>query len=115
MEQQVQSRTLTHVYTSTGKYTVSLTATNADGNNTLTQTNFINVIGPVLDNTTGNSYNTIQSAINDASTNNGDTILVSAGNYVENVVLNKNLILEAIGQVNVTPLDFTQACIYHQQ
>jgi PKD repeat protein len=33
----------THTYTASGVYTVSLTATNAFGNNTLTKTNYINV------------------------------------------------------------------------
>ena len=36
--------------------------------------NFIDVIGPVTDITTGLSYNSIQAAINDVNTNNGDTI-----------------------------------------
>ena len=66
--------------------------------------NLINVIGPVIDTTTGLSYNNITSAVNDINTNNGDTITVAAGNYTENVVLNKTLTLEALGVVNVTPL-----------
>ena len=37
----------THTYTTPGQYTVSLTAGNNDGNNTLTQTNYINIIYPV--------------------------------------------------------------------
>ncbi len=96
----------TYTYNTPGKYTVTLTATNADGNNTITMNNLINVIGPVADNTTGLTYITIGAAVNAA--NNGDTILVNGGNYIENVILNKNLILEASGQVNIIPLDSTQ-------
>ncbi len=96
----------TYTYNIAGIYTVTLTASNAYGNNTVTMASLIDVIGPVADNTTGLTYNTIESAVNAAK--NGDTILVNAGNYIENVILNKNLILEALGQVNVTALDTTQ-------
>ncbi len=98
----------TYTYNTPGKYTVTLTATNSYGNNTITMNNLIDVIGPVLDTTTGLSYNNITAAVNDINTNNGDTITVAAGNYTENVVLNKTLLLEALGVVNVNPLDATQ-------
>ena len=38
----------THTYTATGKYTVNLTAANADGSNATTQTDYIAVIGTEL-------------------------------------------------------------------
>ena len=57
--------------------------------------NLINVIGPVADNTTGLTYNTHWSSCQ-RYTNNGDTILVNAGNYIENVILNKNFNLRSI-------------------
>ena len=100
----------TYTYNTPGKYTVTLTATNSYGNNTITMNNLIDVIGPVTDITTGLSYNSIQAAINDVNTNNGDTITVAAGNYTENVFFNnKSLTLEALGVVDITPSDYTQA------
>ncbi len=48
-------------------------------------------IGPVEDVTSGHYYQSIQAAIDDTSTNVGDTIHVSSGTYVENVVVNKTV------------------------
>lgn len=55
----------THTYTNEGSYSVSLTAFNADGNNTITQNNYINVAIPptVTNSLTGGSYNTTQTVI----------------------------------------------------
>jgi parallel beta-helix repeat protein len=50
----------------------------------------------VVDLSSGLTYSTIQAAIDDANTTNGDMILVGSGIYRENVVVNKPLIL--IGQ-----------------
>lgn len=45
----------------------------------------------VTDVTTGHTFTTITAAINDATTNNGDTIKVSAGTYLEDVIVTKSL------------------------
>jgi|GEM_PF-6315150 len=50
--------------------------------------------GPVEDTTTGNYFQTIQAAIDSASTQDGDTITVAAGTYTENVTVSKPLIIE---------------------
>ena len=97
-----------YTYTTPGKYTVTLTATNSYGNNTVNVNNLIDVIGSVEDITTGLTYNNITAAVNDINTNNNDIITVAAGNYTENVVINKTLRLEALGAVNITQLDATQ-------
>jgi len=65
-----------HTYETEGTYQVSLTASNGFGTNTITQDI---TVGPF----------TIQGAINAASP--GDTIIVPAGTYAENVVLNKSV------------------------
>ncbi len=46
---------------------------------------------------TGEKYGTIQSAIVDAATTNGHTILVGAGTYNEDVTINKSLTLQGAG------------------
>ena len=58
---------------------------------------------PVHNFNTGLNYTTIQEAINDNDTLNGQTILVSHGTYYENVVVNKSLTLigESMGNTIV--------------
>jgi len=80
-----------YTYNKPGMYNVSLTASNAAGSNTTTVINYITV-SSVEDLNTGLYYQGIQAAINDASTNPGDTILVNGGTY-GNVVVNKTVIL----------------------
>ena len=53
------------------------------------------------------SYGTIQAAINDPKTLNGDTIVVLGGVYTENVLVNKALILLGKGTVMVQAADPT--------
>ncbi len=54
---------------------------------------------PVINETKGTSYDTIQAAISDAAS--GDSIYVKAGNYRENVNINKNnLTLRGAGAAN---------------
>jgi len=45
---------------------------------------------------TGEGFGTIQAAIDDADTQDGDTIAVGAGTYPENVVVNKELTIESV-------------------
>nr|WP_319372974.1 right-handed parallel beta-helix repeat-containing protein [uncultured Methanobacterium sp.] len=92
-------------YISTGVYNVSLFVGNAVGNSTLTKTGFINVLGSVFNSRTNSSYVSIQGAIDDVSTLAGDIIIVNVGNYTENVVVNKNLVLSALGFVNISALN----------
>ncbi|WP_321423212.1 right-handed parallel beta-helix repeat-containing protein [uncultured Methanobacterium sp.] len=97
----------THTYTRAGTYTVSLAVTTSIGNDTMTKTNLITVLSPpvITNNRTGTTYNSIQSAIDDVNTQNGDTLTVSTGNYTENIIVNKNLILTALGLVTIQPLN----------
>jgi parallel beta-helix repeat protein len=88
-------------YNTPGTYTVALTAANAGGSRTITQSDLINVWG-VVNSRTNTIYTTIQSAINDSR--NGDVLKVY-GEYTENVVVGKTLTLNAVGTAKVTPLD----------
>ncbi len=47
--------------------------------------------GPVLNTRTNETYVTIQSAINNNLTLNGDTLIAAAGTYAENVIVSKSL------------------------
>ena len=54
----------------------------------------------------GNSpYVTIQAAINDAATQNGDIIEVSDGTYTENLTVNKQLTLQSVNGALTTTIN----------
>jgi len=66
----------------------------------------INVLG-VYNTRTGQGFETIQAAINDANTQNGDTIILADGTYTENIIVDKGITLTPVSGVHVvlTPLD----------
>jgi hypothetical protein len=67
-----------------------------------TQNNISSALPDPYNPRTGQSYTTIQAAIDDPLTLNYDTILVEAGNYPENVLVNKRLNITATGAATVT-------------
>jgi hypothetical protein len=79
-------------------------ARDASGNQAAVQTmNYI--IHLVSDLTTGRNYSTIQSAIDDTTTLNGDIIQLKSATYTENIIINKSITLMAIsgGSVIIQP------------
>lgn len=56
------------------------------------------------DGSQGNSWRTIQHAIDDATVSNGDTINVAAGTYQEDMTINKELTLQGAGKTTTTIL-----------
>jgi len=61
---------------------------------------------------TGNIYTSIQSAIDDSSTLNGDTIQVHAGTFTENILITKKLTLMAVTGENVILQSFFKRHYY---
>ncbi len=64
-----------------------------------------NIVAPVTNDRTGKTFNSIQSAIDDQTTLNGDTLTVGGGSYIENVVVDKSVILNTAGSVYISPLN----------
>jgi len=87
---------------------LSFMAVDMSGNIRMVQTlNY--VIAPVINVNTNKGYHHIQNAIDDSSTQNGHTIAVSAGNYIENVVINKSLTLMCVtSNVTIQALNTSQ-------
>jgi parallel beta-helix repeat protein len=86
-----------HIYDTTGTFTVNLTVRNAGGSDSEVKTDYIVVSEapplPVLNVNTGIRYATIQAAVTAATA--GNTILVSDGSYTENVVIDKSIIIRS--------------------
>ncbi|WP_321423204.1 NosD domain-containing protein [uncultured Methanobacterium sp.] len=95
----------TWTYNNPGNYTVGLTFENGTDYFTVVKSDLIHVLGSIVNSRTNATYTSIQSMIDDVNTLDGDTILFGPGNYTENLVLNKSLILTALGVVNLTSLD----------
>ncbi|NYB51585.1 MAG: right-handed parallel beta-helix repeat-containing protein [Methanobacteriaceae archaeon] len=83
--------------TKKGKATVILTSSPYSGATTVTATMDNQQVSKAF----RKSFSTIQSAISNSLTVNGDVILVESGTYVENVVVNKNLTIFSEGNVTV--------------
>jgi len=59
------------------------------------------IINPVLNNRTAKRFSTIQAAINDATTLNGDSLILGDSIYTENVLVNKKLTIKPVAGVNI--------------
>ena len=95
----------------TASGTVNVTATLDDQRES---TSFTIVTGHgIINNRTNTQYDTIQSAIDDPTTLNGDTIFLGDGTYTENIVIDKNITLSAVPGANViiNPADTTEPTI----
>nr|WP_319372966.1 right-handed parallel beta-helix repeat-containing protein [uncultured Methanobacterium sp.] len=80
-----------------GKATVTLTSSSSSGATTVTASTYNQTVSKLF----RKSFNTIQSAISNSLTVNGDVILVENGTYTENVVVNKNLTIISDSSVTV--------------
>lgn len=85
---------LTLSSTSAGNANVSATLDNQTVTQPVTITS-INVLG-VLNTRTQETFATIQEAIDDVDTRNGDTITLAEGTYTENVRVNKKLTIQPV-------------------
>lgn len=79
----------------TANVTVSL------DNQSITKTVIVSMVG-VLNSRTNESFNSIQAAIDDTDTLNGDIILLGDGTYTENIVVNKTVTIKPVLGENVT-------------
>ncbi|MCC7551638.1 MAG: right-handed parallel beta-helix repeat-containing protein [Methanobacterium sp.] len=97
--------------TSAGLANVSVTLDNQTVSQSVNITS-INILG-VRNDRTMESFSSIQEAIDDPDTVNGDTITISEGLYVENVLVDKKIIIKAVTGENVTlkPQDFNKSVI----
>lgn len=109
----------TSSFTNNGKATTTFTADYFSGLSTITVmvdgmdailpgntvTTTVNILAGVLNTRTGFTYPTIQSAIDAVETINGDTLNVGNGTFLENVTVNKQLIINAPVSATVNPLN----------
>jgi parallel beta-helix repeat protein len=86
--------------TAAGTANVSVTLDNQTVSQTVNITS-VDVLG-VYNTRTQESFTTIQAAIDDADTRNGDTITLADGTYTENVVITKRLTIQPVTGANVT-------------
>ncbi len=87
--------------TKNGRSTVKLTSNTSDGATTVTATLNDQQVSKLFH----KSFNSIQAAVSDPLTVDGDVILVTNGTYVENIVMNKNLTLISEGNVTIQALN----------
>ncbi len=83
-----------------GAAVVSATLYNQTVTHQLTITS-VNTLG-VYNTRTQKSFATIQEAVDDVDTINGDTITLAEGTYTENIIINKKLIIKPFNGSNVT-------------
>lgn len=91
----------------TNTTTLKFTAADNAGNHGSITTKYY-IFAPIGNINTGKGYSSIQTAINDQSTLNGNTIEVSNGTYTENVLVNKNLTITSEGNVTVQAANTSQ-------
>lgn len=100
-----------YTYSTPGTYTVKLTVTNATGSAEEIKTSYITVRaqsqsnGIVTNLRNGKVHTSIQAAIDDPDTVDGDTLTVQQGTYKENVNIDKRITLNAVGPITINALD----------
>jgi len=85
---------------SAGTANVSVTLDNQSASKSVSVT-AISVLG-VTNIRTGEKFSSIQEAVDDADTRDGDTITIDEGYYLENVAVTKRLIIKSVTGANVT-------------
>ncbi len=95
-----------------GSTVLKFMARDASGNQATVQT-MTYTLKLVKDVTTGKTYTSIQSAINDSTTTNGDVIQINNGIFTENIVINKRLTIKGLygGNVLIQPLNSSNPII----
>ena len=95
-----------HTYSEAGTYEVELRVRDSDGAEAqVTKTVFVKLSGPLFAHNinTGERYQSIQEAINDTDTKEGDIIEIDPGTYLENVIVGKGvIIISSSGDYNDT-------------
>ena len=87
--------------------TLKFMAVDAAGNQAPVQTMTYIIDLPIIDFNTSKVYSTIQGALDDSLTSNGDTIELKNGTYNEDVTVNKKVIVMSVPGSNATVQSFT--------